>query len=137
MQSCITMETIKNILQSHGIIILHFLQVIILSISLPSFDYIREWTLITKFYTTQNFAWGSLFLFPVLQSGIAFYVIWYSEEIKRHNLSICDVKRWKLRTWITLCLAPVYSIVRSLELLYSILKKRQSKVVDKFQEELQ
>ena len=123
MQSCITMESIKNFLQSHGIIILHFLQVIILSISLPSFDYIREWTVITKFYTTQNFAWGSLFLFPVLQSGIAFYVIWYSEEIKRHNLSICDVKRWKLRTWITLFLAPVYSIVRSLELLYLIFKK--------------
>ena len=115
---------IKTFFNNHGLRIVHLLQVLILSLSLPLFDYIREWMVISKCYATKNFAWGSLFLFPVLQSGIAYYVIWYSEEIKRRNFSLCGIKHWTLRTWVTLCFAPIYAIVRSFVLIYQILTKK-------------
>ena len=114
---------IKTFFHNHGLRIVHLLQILILSLSLPLFDYIREWMVISKCYATKNFAWGSLFLFPVLQSGIAYYVIWYSEEIKRRNFSLCGIKHWTLRTWVTLCFAPIYAIVRSFVLIYQILTK--------------
>ena len=104
-------QRITRFFSNHGLSVFHLLQVIILSIGLPLFDFIREWLVISNLYSTRNFAWGSLFLFPVLNSSIAYYVAWYSEEIKRNDIPFKKIGMWKFRTWITLLLAPLYAML--------------------------
>ena len=119
-----TTDKIKSFFRNHGLFVAHICQIVILSISLPLFDFIREWLVITKLYSTENFAWGSLFLFPVLQSTVAYVIVWYSEEIKGNNFSLIKIGMWRCRTWITLFLVPVYPTIRSCNLFLSMLGAR-------------
>ena len=97
----------------------HCTTVLVFSICAPLWDTFKDWYLVLTLFLTKNYAWGSLFLFPILHGYLGQFLMWRNEE--RNNESPRSGIRWNWPFF------PFYGLLRSWSLLKKMFKVLQGK----------
>ena len=61
----------------------HMVVVFIFSILIPIYDAVKDWWLVIVLFCSHNYAWGTLFVVPILYGYIGQFLMWYHEEIRK------------------------------------------------------
>ena len=74
---------IKHFFRKKGLVLFHFLVVLVFSFCAPLYDNFKDWILVIILVSSGNYAWGCLFAVPILYGYIGQFMIWRHEEVTK------------------------------------------------------